>query len=315
MAEARDVRMGQWGFSNQVAHHVPWMYLYAGQPWRTQEIVREVLARMYTGSEIGQGYPGDEDNGESSAWWVLSALGFYPLQMGSGNLVIGAPLFTRATIHLENGKDLVIRAPNNSRENRYVQGVTVNGKAWDRTVVPHRLLAEGGEIEFAMSAEPGRWGRDAAALPPSLTDGSAMPAPLVDLTGAGRGSATMPGGKAGDLFDDSSRSDAVFATPATVTYVFDDASPGEVSFYTLTSGRRGGHPTAWTLQGSDDGRHWIELDRRSDEHFEWAAYTRPFRLAAPARHRQYRLVITESSDAGQSSLAEIELLGKRKGLR
>jgi putative alpha-1,2-mannosidase len=210
--------MGQWGFSNQVAHHVPWMYLYAGQPWRTQEIVREVLARMYTGSEIGQGYPGDEDNGESSAWWVLSALGFYPLQMGSGDLVIGAPLFTKATIHLENGKDLVVRAPGNRRENLYVQGVTVNGKAWDRTVLPHRLLAEGGEIEFAMSAKPGMWGRDATALPPSLTDGSAMPAPLVDLTGPGRGAATISAlGKAGDLFDDSSRTEAVFATPATVT--------------------------------------------------------------------------------------------------
>jgi predicted alpha-1,2-mannosidase len=317
MVEARDVRMGQWGFSNQVAHHVPWMYLYAGQPWRTQEIVREVLARMYTGSEIGQGYPGDEDNGESSAWWVLSALGFYPLQMGSGDLVIGAPLFTKATIHLENGKDLVVRAPGNNRENLYVEGVTVNGKAWNRTVVPHRLLAEGGDIEFAMSAKPGAWGRDATALPPSLTDGSAMPAPLIDLTGLGRGAATIsaPGGKAGDLFDDSSRTEAVFATPATVTYVFDDASPGEVSFYTLTSGRSGGHPTAWTLQGSDDGRRWIELDRRSGERFEWAAYPRPFLLAMPARHRQYRLVITAVSDDGRSSLAEIELLGKRKGLR
>jgi hypothetical protein len=218
---------------------------------------------------------------------------------------------------LENGKDLVVRAPGNSRENLYVQGVTVNGKAWNRTVVPHRLLAEGGDIEFAMSAKPGAWGRDATALPPSLTDGNAMPAPLVDLTGPGRGSATIAslGGKAGDLFDDSSRTEAVFATPATVTYVFDDASPGEVSFYTLTSGHGGGHPTAWTLQGSDDGKHWIELDRRSGEHFEWAAYTRPFRLAEPARRRQYRLVITAGSDVGRSSLAEIELLGKRKGLR
>ena len=101
--EARDVRVGQWGFSNQVAHHVPWMYLYAGRPWRTQEIVRETLARMYVGSEIGQGYPGDEDNGESSAWWLFAALGFYPLQMGSEHLVIGSPLFSRATVHLQDG--------------------------------------------------------------------------------------------------------------------------------------------------------------------------------------------------------------------
>ena len=190
MVEARDVRMGQWGFSNQVAHHVPWMYLYTGQPWRTQEIVREVLARMYVGSEIGQGYPGDEDNGESSAWWLFAALGFYPLQMGSEQLVIGSPLFSRATVHLENGRKLTIRAPGNTAENRYVESVTVNSKPWDRTVIPHRLLAEGADITFAMSAQPGTWGRDAAACrhrsPVAMASPchwSILPAPVVGQPG------------------------------------------------------------------------------------------------------------------------------------
>ncbi len=311
MVEARDVRMGQWGFSNQVAHHVPWMYLYAGQPWRTQEIVREVLARMYVGSEIGQGYPGDEDNGESSAWWLFAALGFYPLQMGSEHLVIGSPLFAKATVHLENGRTLTIRAPGNSAENRYVAGMTVNGKPWNRTVIPHRLLAEGGDIEFAMSAQPGHWGRDAAALPPSLTRGDAIPAPLHDLTAPGRGVAKASVAKAGDLFDDSSRTEAVFssAAPLVATFAQGKAAGGAVRMYTLTSGATGGHPTAWILEGSDDGTHWQELDRRSGEAFEWARYTRPFGLAAPASHRRYRLTVTDASDARQSSLAEIELLG------
>ena len=97
MLEARDVRMGQWGFSNQVSHHIPYMYAYAAQPSKTQEKVREVLRRMYLGSEIGQGYAGDEDNGETSAWYLFSALGFYPLQVGSPNYVIGSPLFKKAT--------------------------------------------------------------------------------------------------------------------------------------------------------------------------------------------------------------------------
>src|SRR5688500_9973558 len=201
------------------------MYLYAGQPWRTQEIVREVLARMYVGSEIGQGYPGDEDNGESSAWWIFAALGFYPLQMGSENLVIGSPLFTKATVHLKNGRKLVISAPGNSDANVYVDGVTVNGKAWNRTVIPHRLLSEGGHIEFTMSSTPGAWARDAASLPPSLTTGDAPPAPLADLTGPGRGSATAsaPGTKPGALFDNTSRTEAVFsgAAPISVAYTFD----------------------------------------------------------------------------------------------
>ena len=301
MVEARDVRMGQWGFSNQVAHHVPWMYLYAGQPWRTQEIVRETLARMYVGSEIGQGYPGDEDNGESSAWWLFAALGFYPLQMGSENLVIGSPLFTRATIRLPNGHKLVVSAPDNSRENVYVAGVRVNGKPWNRTVIPHKLLAEGGEIEFRMSSKRSTWGSDVAALPPSLTTDDAVPTPMADLT-------RTRGAKAASLFDDTSRTESTFsATPATVTYAFDAASRS-VSMYTLTSGNSGGHPTAWVLEGSDDGKAWKELDRRSGETFEWTRYTRPFRLATPATHRHYRLTITAASTA-KFSLAEMELLG------
>jgi len=309
MVEARDVRMGQWGFSNQVAHHVPWMYLYAGQPWRTQDIVREVLARMYAGSEIGQGYPGDEDNGESSAWWLFAALGFYPLQMGSETLVIGSPLFAKATVHLENGRTLTIRAPGNSADTRYVDAVTVNGQPWTSTSIPHRVLAEGGDIAFAMSATPGEWGRAVAALPPSLTTSAAIPAPLVDITLHGIAEANVA--DAGDLFDDSSRTEVVFSNGQlpTVT-IAPKAGRGVVSMYTLTSGASGGRPTAWTLEGSDDGRQWTLLDRRSGEAFEWTRHTRPFALAKPAAYRQYRIVVTASSDGGQSSLAEIELLGR-----
>ena len=138
MIEARDVRMGQWGFSNQVSHHIPYMYDYAGQPAKAQEKVREVLRRLYLGSEIGQGYGGDEDNGETSAWYLFSALGFYPLQVGSENYVIGSPLFKKATVHLENGRDLVVKAPDNSARNVYVQGLKLNGAAYDRSYISHR---------------------------------------------------------------------------------------------------------------------------------------------------------------------------------
>ncbi|HVJ38271.1 MAG TPA: GH92 family glycosyl hydrolase [Stenotrophomonas sp.] len=312
MVEARDVRMGQWGFSNQVAHHVPWMYLYAGQPWRTQEIVREVLARMYGGSDIGQGYPGDEDNGETSAWWLFAALGFYPLQMGSDQLVIGSPLFTRATVHLENGRSLVISAPGNSAANRYVAAVNVNGKPWRSTAIPHRLLAEGGHIEFEMSSKPAAWGSEPAALPTSLTTGEAPPAPLADITGSGRGVAATrsPGIDANALFDDTSDTEIAFScrAPPTLSYALAKPPEGAVTFYTLTSGSSGRYPAAWRLEGSDDGRHWRLLDQRAGEAFEWARYTRPFRLATPARHRHYRLVIEDRGDADRCSLAEVELL-------
>src|SRR3954451_11554200 len=120
MLEARDVRMGQWGASNQVSHHIPYMYDYAGQPYKTQALVREATRRLFSGSQIGQGYPGDEDNGEMSAWYVFSALGFYPLRMGSPNYAIGSPLFTRAVIHRQGGGDIVVSAPQNSAGNVYV---------------------------------------------------------------------------------------------------------------------------------------------------------------------------------------------------
>ena len=90
--------------------------------------MREALRRLFLGSEIGQGYPGDEDNGELSAWWLFSALGFYPLQAGSPNYAIGSPLFTRAVVHVDGGRDLVVNAPRNSAANVYVQGLRINGR-------------------------------------------------------------------------------------------------------------------------------------------------------------------------------------------
>lgn len=157
MTEARDVRMGMLGQSNQVAHHVSYMYDAAGQPWKTQATVREILSRLYLGSEIGQGYHGDEDNGEQSGWFLFSALGFYPLVMGSGEYAIGSPLFKKATVHLENGHDLVVNAPRNSARNVYVQSVTFNGRPWTSTSLPHSLLSKGGELTFAMGPRPSAW--------------------------------------------------------------------------------------------------------------------------------------------------------------
>lgn len=167
MTEARDVRMGQYGHSNQVAHHVTYMYDAAGQPSKTQEKVREVLGRLYGGSEIGQGYHGDEDNGEQSAWFLFSSLGFYPLVMGSGEYAVGSPLFTKATVHLENGRTLTVKAPKNSTKNIYVQGLKVNGKKWTSTTLPNDLLAKGGVLEFDMGSKASSWGTGKNAAPVS----------------------------------------------------------------------------------------------------------------------------------------------------
>ncbi|MFF4224060.1 GH92 family glycosyl hydrolase [Streptomyces abikoensis] len=291
MTEARDVRMGMYGHSNQPAHHIAYMYDAAGQPWKTQEKVREILSRLYLGSEIGQGYPGDEDNGEMSAWYVFGALGFYPLVMGQGEYAIGSPLFTKATVHLESGRDLVIRAPRNSARNVYVQGLRVNGRAWHSTALPHALLARGGTLDFAMGPGPSRWATGPDAGPTSLTRDDKVPAPLTDVT-AHDGSA---------LTDDTSRTSATFTTAT-----LDTPGAPRVTSYTLTSADRAKAPTGWVLRGSPDGTTWTEVDRRTAETFTWDRQTRVFALPTPAAYRHWRLEVAGGQEA---TLAEVELLG------
>ncbi|MFF1303842.1 GH92 family glycosyl hydrolase [Streptomyces sp. NPDC058307] len=288
MTEARDVRMGMYGHSNQVAHHVTYMYDAAGQPWKTQKTVREVLSRLYVGSEIGQGYHGDEDNGEQSAWYLFSALGFYPLVMGSGEYAVGSPLFTKATVHLENGRDLVVRAPKNSAQNVYVQGLKVNGKPWTSTSLPHSVLSKGAVLDFDMGPRPSKWGTGKNAAPVSITRADEVPTPRADVL-AGDGA----------LFDNTS------ATNATVTSV-DLPVSGSVRArqYTVTSsGDRTKAPGGWTFQGSDDGTTWKTLDRRSGESFAWDRQTRAFSVRSPGTYGKYRLVLD-----GEAVVSEVELL-------
>ncbi|HEV7964764.1 MAG TPA: GH92 family glycosyl hydrolase [Actinoplanes sp.] len=305
MIEARDVRMGQYGHSNQPSHHIIYMYDYAGQPSKTQALEREAQSRLYLGSEIGQGYPGDEDNGEMSAWQVFGALGFYPLQMGSPQYAIGSPLFTKATVNLENGKKIVVNAPNNSATNVYVQSLKVNGKAYTSTSLPHSLLAGGATLDFAMGPQPSSWGTGAADAPPSITSGDAVPSPLKDLTGPAKGTASDPA-----LVDDTSTTRATFAT-ATPTWTYQFNSAGErASYYTLTSGAVAGDPKAWKLQGSYDGSTWATADERSDQTFDWRLQTKPFKIAHPGKYKYYRLAVSANTGEATTGLAEVELLGQ-----
>ncbi|MFJ6571009.1 GH92 family glycosyl hydrolase [Streptomyces sp. NPDC091292] len=287
MTEARDVRMGQYGHSNQPAHHAAYMYDAAGQPWKTQEKVREVLSRLYLGSEIGQGYLGDEDNGEMSGWYIFSALGFYPLVMGSGEYAIGSPLFTKATVHMDNGRDLVVKAPRNSGKNIYVQGLKVNGKAWNSTALPHEKIARGGVLEFSMGSKPSSWGTGKNAAPSSVTQDDKVPTPRTDaLKGAGA------------LFDNTS------ATSATVVSVdLPVAGDTQAAQYTLTSADRTKAPKGWVLQGSADGTAWKDLDKRAGESFAWDKQTRVFSVGSSKAYAHYRLVFDT-----ESTLAEVELL-------
>lgn len=308
MLEARAVRLGQLGMSNQPSHHIPYMYDYAGAPAKTQAIVREILQRLYVGSEIGQGYLGDEDNGELSSWYVLSSLGLYPLQAGSSNWAIGSPQFTKMTVHRESG-DIVVNAPSNSTKNVYVQGVKVNGKKLKDVSIDSSVLARGGTIDFDMGSKPSAWGTGKNDVPPSLTKGDDVPQPLQDTTGPGLGTATATGGQdASKLFDDTSATQMTFATGTPQIGWAYRSGKQKPTYYTITSGANPGDPADWKLQGSRDGVSWTTVDSRKDEVFTYRNQTRPFQVGHPGKFTQFRLVVTKTVGGAQTNLAEIELL-------
>lgn len=152
--EMQIVNMGQYAHGNQPIQHMIYLYNYAGQPWKTQYWVREVMEKLY--SPHPDGYSGDEDNGQTSAWYVFSSMGFYPVAPGTDQYVIGSPLFKKVTLDLENGNTVVINAPDNSAETRYIESLKVNGKVYDKNWLDFSSLMDGANIMFEMADSPNK---------------------------------------------------------------------------------------------------------------------------------------------------------------
>jgi predicted alpha-1,2-mannosidase len=152
--EMQIVNMGNYAHGNQPIQHMIYLYNYAGVPWKTQYWVRETMNRMY--SPTPDGYCGDEDNGQTSAWYIFSALGFYDVCPGTDQYVLGAPLFNKITLTLENGKKIVIEAPENSPENKYIQEMTLNGKPYSKNWLSHTELMQGATLNFKMGSTPNK---------------------------------------------------------------------------------------------------------------------------------------------------------------
>ena len=146
------MNMGNYAHGNQPVQHMIYLYNYAKQPWKAQYWLRQVMNRLYTPTP--DGYCGDEDNGQTSAWYVFTALGFYPVCPGTDQYVIGAPLFRKATIHMESGKDVVINAPENSASNIYIQDMKVNGQEYTKNYFTHDALMNGATIDIQMGSKP-----------------------------------------------------------------------------------------------------------------------------------------------------------------
>jgi len=152
MTEMVMANMGQYAHGNQPIQHMVYLYNYAGQPWKSQFHARNVMSKLYDATE--NGYPGDEDQGQTSSWYVLSALGIYSVTPGTGEYVLGSPMFKKITINLENGKKFIIEAPNNSKENVYISKAVFNGKTYEKNFITHNDINKGGTLKLEMSNKP-----------------------------------------------------------------------------------------------------------------------------------------------------------------
>lgn len=152
--EMQIMNMGNYAHGNQPIQHMIYMYNYAREPWKAQYWIREVMDKLYTPQ--ADGYCGDEDNGQTSAWYVFSAMGFYPVCPGANQYVIGTPYFDKMTLHLENGKTMTITAKNCNQENKYIQSLSINGTPSTKNFFTHEQLMQGGNIHYVMGSTPNK---------------------------------------------------------------------------------------------------------------------------------------------------------------
>jgi predicted alpha-1,2-mannosidase len=149
--------IGMYAHGNEPSHHIAYLYDYAGEPWKTQATVRRIMREFYTNKP--DGLCGNEDCGQMSAWYIFSAMGFYPVNPADGRYIIGSPLFEKMTLNVGNGKTFTTSAHYSSPENVYIQSVSLNGADYNQTYLTHDDIMKGGTLEFVMGAEPNRhWG-------------------------------------------------------------------------------------------------------------------------------------------------------------
>ena len=155
--------IGQYAHGNEPSHHMAYLYNFVNKPYKTQEKTRQILTKLYTNTP--DGISGNEDCGQMSAWYIFSSLGFYPVTPGANQYIIGSPLFEKATFNLENGKSFTIEAKNQSKENKYIKSVKLNGKDYEYSYIHHQDIINGGNLVFEMTNRPTKWGTKDEFIP------------------------------------------------------------------------------------------------------------------------------------------------------
>lgn len=171
--------IGQYAHGNEPSHHMAYLYNFTGQPWKTQQRVRQIMDEQY--SHLPAGLAGNEDCGQMSAWLVMSAMGFYPVTPGKPEYIIGTPWFPEMVVHLENGNTFIITAENVSKRNIYIQSAQLNSKPYSKSYIAHQDIVSGGRLSFTMGSKPNKsWGSRSSDIPStSIEDELLMPVPLI----------------------------------------------------------------------------------------------------------------------------------------
>ena len=278
MPEARDIRRGMWALSNQPAHHVPWMFAFSDRPWRTSEILHDAVHRLFRGARIGQGFPGDEDNGEMSAWHLFAQLGFAPFQPGSGRLLITAPTLDRATLRPPGAESLEIRVHRRDAGDRHIRAVRWNGAQWSRPTVDVRDLHGGGLWEVHLGPAPAQWSEPMDSRPFFAPDG----VDAVGLEDAAIAVAVDGVPLAGDASD---------VRPVRFASIIELEFGGPVTSHLpalLVLGLASAGTHSFDVDALVDGG-WAPAARRRGEAWDWDQQVRPFEVVLPDRARALRV--------------------------
>jgi len=281
--EKREVKIGQWGLSNEPGEHMQSMWLFTDRPEEAFKYTRMGMQQAGGSIQVGRGMMGEEDNGSMASWWVWAYIGLYPLDQGSGTVVVGSPRFKKIDFNLDDGRTFTFLAPNAGPQNCYVNGIKFNGEPYNKLYFTQDMFQDGNVFEFDMGATPTNWAKNAEP-PPSLTEGEGVdhtPSILMDIipTGVTR-STTLPlptsavktltvsdamgTANAAYLVDNSSVTTEAQFGATTTTFTYYSPAPEKVEIYTLTSSNTSGaDPKAWTLKGSNDGVTWTVLDTRN----------------------------------------------------
>ena len=277
--EARAVRSGMCALSNQPAHHLPFIYLHTDQPWRAAPLARDLAGRLFTGGHIGQGFPRDEDNGEMSGWWLWALLGLYPLDPGSGELVIGTPLVDEVSLHRDLGM-LRVRVQRESPEARYLAAASWNGRALPRPVLTPSELAGPGELVVELVGDP------PVDAPLWAAPDAELPAWRPDLCRPETAIAS-PGVDAHVAFDDGADPGGACTLAAGHWVGQDFGTPRRVTDLTLTVLDAADLGSA-VVEHSNDGATWQKAATTHREPLP-ANRTTPFQLTEPMTARYWRV--------------------------